>query len=145
VYVREAGDGWTREERGFWESLAARARLLVSNKIDLRQAPSSEPGVRVCALSENAPSVLEGALAGILRDDFLAEASTEVVSRRQRGLFDRAEREVASARESLARSEPAEISVFHVEEALGILRDLVGETTAEDALDRLFSRFCIGK
>ena len=145
LYVREAGESWEPGERKFWESLPAPARLLVSNKIDLRPPEASEPGVRLCALSEDAPRVLKEALATVLRDDFLAEASTEVVSRRQRDLFERAEKEVALARESLARHAPAELSLSHAEEALGILRDLVGETTAEDALDRLFSRFCIGK
>jgi tRNA modification GTPase len=145
VYARVSGESWDEGERAFWAGLEARPRLLVSNKIDLRPPDPAEPGIRVCALSDGAPAVLRDALAKILREDFQAEAATQVVSRRQRDLFERAEREVARARESLARRDPAEISVFHAEEALGILRDLVGETTTEDALDRLFSRFCIGK
>ncbi len=146
VYVREAGERWNADERRLWEELAGRPRLLVLNKVDLRPAGGAEEeGLRLCAVSENAPATLKESLAEILRHDFLSESSTEVVSRRQCDLFERAETEAAKAREMLARGFPAEISVSHVEEALGILRDLVGETTAEDALDRLFSRFCIGK
>jgi tRNA modification GTPase len=145
LYVREAGERWTPDDRDFWSGLSSRPRLLVVNKIDVRLPEPSEPGVRVCALSSDAPSVLRAAVAGILREDFHAEASTQVVSGRQRDLLDRAEKEVARALRSLGKRDPAEISVSHAEEALGILRDLVGETTTEDALDRLFSRFCIGK
>jgi len=145
LYVREAGERWTPEDRDFWSELSGRPRLLVSNKIDVRLPEPSEPGVRVCAVSPDAPAVLRAAVAGILREEFHADASTQVVSGRQRDLLDRAEKEVARAIESLEGRAPAEISVSHAEEALGILRDLVGETTTEDALDRLFSRFCIGK
>lgn len=145
VYVREAGENWTAGERAFWAGFVARPRLLVSNKIDLRVPDLSDGGVHVCALSAGAEAILREAVAKILRVDFHADASTQAVSRRQRNLFEMAAKEVAFARSSLDRRAPAELSMSHAEEALGILRDLIGETTTEDALDRLFSRFCIGK
>ena len=145
VYVREAGEPWSGRERDLWETLSGRPRLLISNKIDRRPSPDGEPGLRLCALAQDAGEELRFAIAEILRKDFQAESSTEAVSARQRELFERAEEEVRRARESVGRVAPAEISVSHVEEALGILRDIVGETTTEDALDLLFSRFCIGK
>ena len=145
ICVRDAGESWSAEDRGFWENLEGRPRLLVFNKIDLHPAARPGPGIRLCALAEDAAETLRGSLGKVLREEFDAEASTQVVSGRQKDLLERARREVGRARESLARRAPAEISVLHAEEALGVLRDLAGESTAEDALDRLFARFCIGK
>jgi tRNA U34 5-carboxymethylaminomethyl modifying GTPase MnmE/TrmE len=40
---------------------------------------------------------------------------------------------------------PTEITSVHVEEALSVLSDLIGETTPEETLDEVFAAFCIGK
>jgi len=38
-----------------------------------------------------------------------------------------------------------ELAAFDLKEALDHLGDIIGETTADDILDRIFSRFCVGK
>ncbi|MEW6410001.1 MAG: hypothetical protein AB1488_07805, partial [Nitrospirota bacterium] len=38
-----------------------------------------------------------------------------------------------------------EILAYHLREALDSLGEIVGATTTEDILDRIFQQFCIGK
>jgi tRNA U34 5-carboxymethylaminomethyl modifying GTPase MnmE/TrmE len=38
-----------------------------------------------------------------------------------------------------------ELAAFALQEALNHLGDIAGETTAEDVLDTIFARFCVGK
>src|SRR5690606_5585706 len=51
----------------------------------------------------------------------------------------------AAARGLDAPGTPPELVCVDVQEATDALGDLVGATTIEDVLDRLFSTFCIGK
>ena len=48
-------------------------------------------------------------------------------------------------RESLANAMSYEFIAFDLREALESLGEIVGITTTEDVLDRIFSTFCIGK
>ena len=40
---------------------------------------------------------------------------------------------------------PGELVAFEIRSALEALGEIVGETTPEDVLDRIFDSFCIGK
>jgi len=52
---------------------------------------------------------------------------------------------LAAAHAILSRGNFPELAAFDLKEALDHLGDIAGETTAEDVLDRIFSRFCVGK
>jgi len=49
------------------------------------------------------------------------------------------------ARESLVNAMSFEFVIFDLREALDSLGEIVGVTTSEDVLERIFSTFCIGK
>ena len=49
------------------------------------------------------------------------------------------------AHASSHRSEPVDVIAVDVQEAIHQLGLVVGETTTEDLLDRIFGEFCIGK
>jgi tRNA modification GTPase len=52
---------------------------------------------------------------------------------------------LARAREASARDEPIELVAADLDQASRSLGEITGATTADDVLDRIFSRFCIGK
>jgi tRNA modification GTPase len=145
LFVHELGLPWSAAERAFFESVGTSARLLILNKADLSSRNGEEPGLALCALDSAAASRLKSGLSRLLRDEFAAEAATEIVSRRQGDLLRKAADETAAARALLLEGRPAEICVSHAEGALSALSELAGETTPEDALDVIFSSFCIGK
>jgi len=49
------------------------------------------------------------------------------------------------ARQSLDANLSAEFITLDLSRALHSLGEIVGETTTEDVLNRIFSQFCIGK
>lgn len=145
VWVHDASLPWSGAEPEEWASIASPRRILVFNKSDLAPVREDVGAIALCALSPDAPATLAAEIARRLVEDFPPEAAGAAVSRRQRDLLFRAARAVRSAQDALARGERAEIAVLSVEEALGALSDLAGETTTEDVLDRIFAAFCIGK
>ncbi|PKN58490.1 MAG: tRNA uridine-5-carboxymethylaminomethyl(34) synthesis GTPase MnmE, partial [Deltaproteobacteria bacterium HGW-Deltaproteobacteria-14] len=68
-----------------------------------------------------------------------------IARERQRAALDRAARALDDAARALADGAPSELACVDVQEATDALAELVGVTTIEDVLDRLFSAFCIGK
>jgi len=144
VYVHDASEPWAGGGREAWESLAAARKTLVFNKTDRAPAPEGESGLRISALSIDSASPLRSEIARVIAALLPADGAGGAVSRRQRDLFVRAREAVAGARAALG-VHPAEIALTGVEDALGILSELAGESTTEEMLDRLFSVFCLGK
>jgi tRNA modification GTPase len=68
-----------------------------------------------------------------------------VVSSRLRALFDRAVEDLARVEEEHARGFGPECLSIHVRGLLASLEEVTGRVFTEDLLDRVFSRFCIGK
>ena len=64
---------------------------------------------------------------------------------RHRAALERAYGELARSRVGLADRLPLDLLAQGLREGLQALDDLEGRTTAEDLLDRIFARFCLGK
>ena len=145
LWVHDAVEPWDDAARRAWNALESSCKLLVFNKIDLAAPPGETGSLGLSAISEDAAGQLSVEIGRRLAVEFPAEAAGESVSRRQRDLIVRARDAARRAKEALGGREPAEIAILSVEEALAALSDLVGESTTEDVLDRIFARFCIGK
>ena len=59
--------------------------------------------------------------------------------------LDRAQQSLLSFLESFAAGMPLEIVSLDLRDALNSLGEVTGETTTDDILDQIFTRFCIGK
>jgi tRNA modification GTPase len=101
-----------------------------------------------------ATSAVTGAGLAELRAAIVARAgladdpeagSAVLLTARQHAAAAAAARGLAAARELLASPAPLELVAVEARGALEALGQLTGERVAEDVLDRLFARFCIGK
>ena len=100
----------------------------------------------LCGLRPEAGAALRALLATAIAAGVSTDATSEVLgSMRQADLVTRAAASTGATLEALGRGESPEYAAAHCHAALDALADLVGETTSDDVLDRLFSTFCIGK
>jgi tRNA modification GTPase len=130
---------------------ADRRVVVALNKCDLPQAATVEAAVhatcgdaeivRVSARSGENVDFLAGALvraAGFEPGDVIAsERQADDLTRACSAL----ERAAACGREGA----PGEIVALELREAMAALEELLGAHVGEDVLDRIFSRFCVGK
>jgi tRNA modification GTPase len=115
--------------------------LVVYSKCDLRPAPEGALGISA-TLGEGLAALNE-AIAQRLGQ---AEGDGLVIVReRQRQLLEAAAEGARRASRALLAGLPAELPAVDLQDAMDALHALVGRTTIEDVLDRLFSTFCIGK
>jgi len=145
VYVYDASRGLAPDEEAELAA-SAKPRVLVANKIDRAGGPLAADAEPLCGLAPDAGEKLRRWLAACVASGVAIEEASEVLgSIRQRDLALRAHDAAARAGASLARGDSPEYAAAHCTEALAALADLVGETTPDDVLARVFETFCIGK
>jgi len=118
--------------------------IVVFNKCDL--PPAREPsGLRVSAVTGEGIGALRRAITERVWAGPPAGESLVTVNARHRDCLRRAAAPLRRASDGLGHGMPLECVAIELREALGALTDIIGITTAEDILDRLFGSFCIGK
>ncbi len=149
VYVFDASAGLTAEDEAALPPADGRPRILVANKADrVAGSPRALPegAILLCGLSPDAGPRLGEVLAGAVAAGVATDAASEVLGTlRQADLVERARAAAASALAALSEGASPEYAASHCQSALDAIADLVGETTSEDVLARLFATFCIGK
>jgi tRNA modification GTPase len=88
---------------------------------------------------------LEQAIAASLRGDAAAGEGTDGLELEQRDALRVAEEHAGAAEVLLRGGLPFEIAAEELRSALAALDRIAGAWSAEDLLDRIFARFCLGK
>lgn len=151
----DASQGLTEADVELLETANSHKALLILNKTDL---PIVTPPDALRAHCSNKrvvqTAILEGkgleALKTAMREELLGDAfvtgdSPIVTNARHQDALRRANAALNDAIESLTNAMPPELVAVDLHISLDALGDIVGKTTTEDILDRIFSQFCIGK
>jgi tRNA modification GTPase len=122
-------------------------RLLVANKSDLGRHESLPPeAVVISAQTGEGLDRLEARIESALLAEMAGETGTVLtINARQNATLQRAADALDRARNALGNSTGLEIVSLELRDALADLAEVIGETTNEDILTRLFQNFCIGK
>jgi len=119
--------------------------LLIANKSDLGRHESI-PGdaIPVCALTGAGLDTLEARIESALLGGGERE-TVLTINARQDATLQRAAAALARAQDNLGTGLGLEVTSIELRDALQELAEVIGETTNEDILTRLFQNFCIGK
>lgn len=101
--------------------------------------------VSLSALTGEGLEDLEKAVAALFPAGAPEEAGSLLTDRRQEEAADRARAAVRRAREALEGGLTPDAALTDAEEALNALGELTGRTAREEIVERIFSRFCVGK
>lgn len=103
--------------------------------------------VSISALrNEGVDELKEQIYRSITQRDFRASPEHLVITNiRHRNALSVAGERIEESIGLLERGSPLELVAFEIRSAMDCLGELVGETTPEDVLNRIFDQFCIGK
>ncbi len=119
--------------------------LLVANKSDLgRNTSIPDDAIPICALTGAGLDALEKRIESALTGNGERDAVL-TVNARQDATLRRATQALDRAQSSINQGLGLELVSIELREALEELAEVIGETTNEDILTRLFQNFCIGK
>ncbi|NER33696.1 MAG: tRNA uridine-5-carboxymethylaminomethyl(34) synthesis GTPase MnmE [Oscillatoria sp. SIO1A7] len=159
LLVIDAQAGWTQSDRDIYYLVQDRPLVLVLNKIDLLENPSeaialaagssSIPGDRIVATSaprNQGIEDLENAILNAVNAGDLQAANLDLaINSRQAAALTRALASLERVLETIGDRLPLDFWTIDLRGAIGALGEITGEEATESLLDRIFSRFCIGK
>lgn len=166
VYLLDASVGWTEEDKANLARLDPTKTIVMWNKIDLISlvpgdspkmpeyssgAQIDQPAPPILRLSlRDRPSValIREALAGALHVTYRQGAEQQaVISERHRAILAGFRDQVVAALDLVAtrRDDQVPLASAHLRDGLEALGTATGRVYHEELLNRIFSRFCIGK
>ena len=144
--------GWTTEDDLIYQQVSDRPLILVINKIDLAtpdtvQYPSTIENVIVTAAAKHQGiDALETAILNAIETGNIEAANTDLaINQRQATTLYRVKNALDRVRETINHQLPLDFWTIDLREAIQALGEITGEGVTESVLDRIFSRFCIGK
>ena len=155
ILLLDGSEDLSEEDRVLLERVEGGKCIVAINKSDLPQRLKEEdaatvlPGVTPLRISAKYGDGLDRLKEQILvlagRERNSPEKDVVIGNLRHKTALERAEAFIQKAGESLRSGLSPEFAALDVREALRHLEEIVGQTTSEDLLDRIFSSFCIGK
>ena len=166
LLVRDGAAEACPENRAHWEAEAVllnqvartgKPWLCVESKCDLTgphafsigliQKDANNPAACLCVSSVTGYGLdkLENAVAALFPAGDPGEAGSLLTDQRQEEAADRARAAVRRALEALENGLTPDAVLTDAEEALDAIGELTGRTAKEEIVERIFSRFCVGK
>ncbi len=149
----DAKSGWTEDDSEIYEQVKHRQLIIIINKIDLvKTIPelpfSSEihPTVTASAALDRGIEDLETAILDAVSHGNLQAANSDLaINQRQAAALTKAKISLEQCTDTISNKLPLDFWTIDLRGAIQALGEVTGEEVTESVLDRIFSRFCIGK
>jgi tRNA modification GTPase len=147
-----AESGWTEEDEEIYRSVSDRRLILVINKIDLVNPETViypaeiERVVKLSAVQNQGIEDLEKSIINAVQNQELQAANLDLaINQRQAAALTRAKIALEQVKKTIDQDLPFDFWSIDLRTAIQALGEITGEEVTESVLDRIFSRFCIGK
>lgn len=150
----DAAEGWTGAEQDIYAQIQPRPFLLVINKIDLNpnpvipdqwQTPPRQIVTTAAAQGEGIDRLEAALLATVQGQNFTAANLDIAINQRQSAALTAAKTALLQVQVTMTENLPLDFWTIDLRTAIHALGEITGEEVTESVLDRIFSRFCIGK
>jgi tRNA modification GTPase len=164
VFVVDAQAGWTAADQEIYDAVGDRPLLIVQNKVDLVSGnldanPDADanrlttawphrtvPTVQTAAaLNQGIDALEQGILALVQAEQVQAASLDFAINQRQAAVLLRAQVALEQVQGTIAAQLPLDFWTIDLRSAIQALGEVIGEDVTESVLERIFSRFCIGK
>jgi tRNA modification GTPase len=154
LFIVDSTQQFHEEDQRLWEKIPCKKKVMVLNKSDLpigidieamRAQYPKNPVVYCSAKTGKQFSELSNVLFESLFPDKEEEASPLIALLRQKNAMERASHALKRALQSAKEAASVEFISSDLREALDGFGEILGETTTDEILNQIFSRFCIGK
>lgn len=149
----DAAEGWTADDETIYQQISDRPIVLIANKIDLigetPQLPPLENLVKIVktsAAQQQGIETLEDAILDAVHAGDLQAGNLDLaINQRQSAALTRAKTALEQVQVTIENQLPLDFWTIDLRGAIQALGEITGEEVTESVLDRIFSRFCIGK
>jgi tRNA modification GTPase len=144
------------EDRRIFQEVTGKRTILALNKVDLppcidveevQEATEIKDIYPISALRGDGIEELKRGMVGAIVQGRVKRGAGELVpvNLRHKRVLEKAKGLLEEALEGRRREIPWDLTAIEIRQVLDLLGEIVGETTPEEVLEMIFSRFCIGK
>jgi len=146
----DAQAGWTTADQEIYEQVCDRSLIVVLNKIDqVKARPElslSRPIVETAAVLNQGIDALEAAILQTVQVEKIQAANLDLaINQRQAAALIHAKKSLEEVQVTIADRLPLDFWTIDLRAAVQAFGEVLGEDVTESVLNRIFSRFCIGK
>jgi len=151
LHVVDVSEPMSDADKNYLAEFAGKKRILVRNKTDLQvrlepTAADGVPVVDVCCTGGQGIEALKDAIKNLVwAGEIKAEMLQVAINSRHQDALNRARFSARAATDALVADASLELVAMDLHIAANAVGEIVGKTTTEDLLDKIFSSFCIGK
>lgn len=155
LFTIDAAAGWIEDDQEIYQQVKDRPLILVVNKIDLVETTSIvsskyldnfEQIVTTAAAKNQGIDALETAILKIVQTGKIQAANLDLaINQRQAAALTKAKISLEQVQMTIAAQLPLDFWTIDLRGAIQALGEITGEQVTESVLDRIFSKFCIGK
>ncbi|MBE9211261.1 tRNA uridine-5-carboxymethylaminomethyl(34) synthesis GTPase MnmE [Plectonema cf. radiosum LEGE 06105] len=156
LFTIDATTGWTKEDQEIYEQVKHRPLILVINKIDLVEVwetkdiqskiPNLKSKILTAAAKNQGIEALETAiLEQVKMENIQASDMDLAINQRQAAALIKAKTSLEQVQLTMEQQLPFDFWTIDLRGAINALGEITGEEVTESILDRIFSKFCIGK
>ncbi|WP_330205095.1 tRNA uridine-5-carboxymethylaminomethyl(34) synthesis GTPase MnmE [Cyanobacterium sp. Dongsha4] len=152
LFTIDASQGWTEKETEIYEKIKGLNIILVINKTDLgnpdtiNYPPEIKQIVNTAAAKNEGIEALESAIINTIEKGKTTARNLDIaINQRQAAALTRAKLALNQVEETIKNQLPLDFWTIDLRTAIQALGEITGEEVTESVLDRIFSRFCIGK
>jgi len=156
LFMLDGHEGITDDDLAIKNNLPDKSMLIVINKSDLKFNVETQhlasPKLRdkihsliISALTGHGLDNLKNEISAMLNIAGFDLSSALIANERQYQCITEAAESLTQAIDEIASNQSHEVLAVFLRDSLNHLGELVGETTRDDILNNIFSRFCIGK
>ncbi len=148
----DAAAGWTLEDEAIYWQVKHRPLILIINKTDLAEPkliqypPEIKQVVFTVAATNQGIDDLETAILASIETQKITATNLDLaINQRQAAALTRAKVALEQVQKTINESLPLDFWTIDLRGAIQALGEITGEDVTESVLERIFSRFCIGK
>ncbi|AKG23791.1 tRNA uridine-5-carboxymethylaminomethyl(34) synthesis GTPase MnmE [Calothrix sp. 336/3] len=152
LFAIDAARGWTEEDQEIYAQVQQRPLILVINKTDLAPPDTVtypreiHPVVFTAAAQNQGIDHLEAAILTKVQAGKLQAADLDfAINQRQAAALLTAKTSLEQLEQTIEQDFPLDFWTIDLRGAIHALGEITGEEVTESVLERIFSRFCIGK
>jgi len=144
--------GWTAQDEMIYLQVKHRPLILVINKTDLALKQFTNYPTEIKQVIETSAAKNEGIdaletaiLESVATGKITAANSALAINQRQAAALNKAKVSLEQVQETVLNQLPLDFWTIDLRGAIQALGEITGEEVTESVLERIFSRFCIGK
>ncbi|HAG10061.1 MAG TPA: tRNA uridine-5-carboxymethylaminomethyl(34) synthesis GTPase MnmE [Desulfotomaculum sp.] len=155
LFVIDAVQGFTKEDRELLEGLRKKRKILLINKVDLigagRGLPAiclagESPVLEISAKTGAGLEELSDTIEKMVFEGKIEHGGNYLVSNvRHRDVLRRCEDHLKEALQAFDEGLPEDLQAVDLRSAWVTLGEITGSTATEEIIDHIFANFCIGK